>query len=117
MTTEKIHLYLAAYGRGDRAEEGGGAEGEHENIRIIEMPLAELAAMADRAELTDLKTLTLVLALRASPSGAVPARENGRIAYFARGLLTAIGAGRGCVDRLPPALTVGRACTFQGWMA
>ena len=64
LTTEKIHLYLAAYGRGDRAEEGGGAEGEHENIRIIEMPLAELAAMADRAELTDLKTLTLVLALR-----------------------------------------------------
>ena len=29
------------------------------------MPLAELARMADRAELTDLKTLTLVLALRA----------------------------------------------------
>jgi hypothetical protein len=47
------------------AEAGGGAEGEHENIRIVEMPLAELARMADRAELTDLKTLTLVLALRA----------------------------------------------------
>jgi len=28
------------------------------------MPLADLAGMADRAELTDLKTLTLVLALR-----------------------------------------------------
>lgn len=64
LTTEKIHLYLAAYDRADRAEAGGGAEGEHENIRIVEMPLADLAAMADRAELTDLKTLTLVLALR-----------------------------------------------------
>jgi nudix-type nucleoside diphosphatase (YffH/AdpP family) len=65
LTTEKIHLYLASYGRADRAEAGGGAEGEHENIRVVEMPLAELAAMADRAALTDLKTLTLVLALRA----------------------------------------------------
>jgi nudix-type nucleoside diphosphatase (YffH/AdpP family) len=65
LTTEKLHLYLAPYGRADRAEAGGGAEGEHENIRIVEMPLAELARMADRAELTDLKTLTLVLALRA----------------------------------------------------
>jgi nudix-type nucleoside diphosphatase (YffH/AdpP family) len=64
LTTEKIHLYLAAYGRADRAETGGGAEGEHENIRVVEMPLAELAAMADRAAITDLKTLTLVLALR-----------------------------------------------------
>ncbi|WCS25950.1 NUDIX hydrolase [Methylobacterium sp. NMS14P] len=65
LTTEKIHLYLAPYGRADRAEAGGGAEGEHENIRVVEMPLAELAARADRAEITDLKTLTLVLALRA----------------------------------------------------
>ncbi len=29
------------------------------------MPLAELAARADRAEITDLKTLALILALRA----------------------------------------------------
>jgi nudix-type nucleoside diphosphatase (YffH/AdpP family) len=65
LTTEKIHLYLAPYGRADRAQDGGGAEGEHENIRVVEMPLADLAALADRAELTDLKTLTLVLALRA----------------------------------------------------
>ena len=73
LTTEKIHLYLAAYGRGDRAEAGGGAEGEHENIRIIEMPLADLAAMADRAEITDLKTLTLVLALRVRRPELFPA--------------------------------------------
>lgn len=65
LTTEKIHLYLAPYGRADRAEAGGGAAGEHENIRVVEMPLAALAALADRAEITDLKTLTLVLALRA----------------------------------------------------
>ncbi|MGU3668711.1 NUDIX domain-containing protein [Methylobacterium sp. A49B] len=65
LTTEKIHLYLAPYGAADRAEAGGGAEGEHENIWVVEMPLAELAGMADRAAISDLKTLTLVLALRA----------------------------------------------------
>ena len=65
LTTEKIHLYLAPYGRSDRAEAGGGAAGEHENIRVVEMPLAELAGLADRAEITDLKTLTLILTLRA----------------------------------------------------
>ncbi|SEH48783.1 nudix-type nucleoside diphosphatase, YffH/AdpP family [Methylobacterium sp. 275MFSha3.1] len=68
LTTEKIHLYLAPYGRADRAEAGGGAEGEHENIRVVEMPLSELAACADRAEITDLKTLALILALRARHS-------------------------------------------------
>lgn len=73
LTTEKLHLYLAAYGVADRVEEGGGAEGEHENIRIVEMPLADLAGLADRAELTDLKTLTLVLALRARHPELFPA--------------------------------------------
>ncbi|MCJ2053713.1 NUDIX domain-containing protein [Methylobacterium sp. J-070] len=64
LTTEKLHLYLAPYRRADRAADGGGAEGEHENIRVVEMALADLAGMAERAEIADLKTLTLVLALR-----------------------------------------------------
>lgn len=65
LTTEKLHLYLAPYRRADRAEAGGGVAGEHENIRVVEIPLAALASQADRAAITDLKTLTLVLALRA----------------------------------------------------
>lgn len=73
LSTEKIHLYLAAYGGPDQAGAGGGAEGEHENIRIVEMPLADLAAMVDRAEITDLKTLTLVLALRVRRPELFPA--------------------------------------------
>ena len=73
LTTETIHLYLAAYSPADRAGDGGGAEGEHENIRIVEMPLADLAAMVDRAEITDLKTLTLVLALRVRRPELFPA--------------------------------------------
>ena len=65
ISTERLHLFLAAYAATDRVDGGGGADGEHENIRVVEIPLAELARMADRCELTDLKTLTLVLALRA----------------------------------------------------
>jgi nudix-type nucleoside diphosphatase (YffH/AdpP family) len=65
ISTERIHLYLAPYARRDRVEAGGGADGEHENIRVVEMPLAELARLADAGELVDLKTLTLALALRA----------------------------------------------------
>jgi len=65
ISTEQIHLFLAPYSAADRAAKGGGTEGEHENIKVLELPLSALAAMADQRELTDLKTLTLVLALRA----------------------------------------------------
>jgi nudix-type nucleoside diphosphatase (YffH/AdpP family) len=64
ISTERMHLFLAPYGPGDRTGAGGGAAGEHENITISEMTLAALAAMADRGELTDLKTLALVQSLR-----------------------------------------------------
>jgi nudix-type nucleoside diphosphatase (YffH/AdpP family) len=64
ISTERMHLFLAPYGPGDRTGAGGGAAGEHESITISEMTLAALAAMADRGELTDLKTLALVQSLR-----------------------------------------------------
>jgi nudix-type nucleoside diphosphatase (YffH/AdpP family) len=65
ISTERIHLFLGAYSAADRVSRGGGAEGEHENIKVVEMSLSDLAGLADRCELADLKTLTLVLALRA----------------------------------------------------
>jgi nudix-type nucleoside diphosphatase (YffH/AdpP family) len=64
ISTERMHLFLAPYGPGDRTGAGGGAAGEHENITVSEMTLAALAAMADRGELTDLKTFALVQSLR-----------------------------------------------------
>ncbi|ACA15077.1 NUDIX hydrolase [Methylobacterium sp. 4-46] len=69
ISTERIHLFLAPYRQADRVGAGGGAPGEHESIRVVEMPLDALAALADRAELTDLKTLALTLALRARHPG------------------------------------------------
>jgi nudix-type nucleoside diphosphatase (YffH/AdpP family) len=64
LSTERMHLYLAPYTPGDRVEEGGGAHGEHENITVLELPLRELAAMADGGTLADMKTLVLVQTLR-----------------------------------------------------
>nr|WP_314432857.1 NUDIX hydrolase [uncultured Brevundimonas sp.] len=64
VSTERISLYLGQYGQADRVAEGGGLASEHENIEVVELPLAELARLADAGELADLKTLTLTLHLR-----------------------------------------------------
>lgn len=64
VSTERMSLYLAAYCEADRVEKGGGLAVENEVITVIEMPLAEVARMADGGELTDMKTLALVQTLR-----------------------------------------------------
>jgi nudix-type nucleoside diphosphatase (YffH/AdpP family) len=64
LSTERMHLYLATYGEADRVGTGGGLDEEHENITVEEVPLAVLAGMADRGEIDDLKTFTLVQTLR-----------------------------------------------------
>ena len=64
VSTERMHLFLAPYAAEDRTGEGGGLAHEHENIAVVEAPLAELAALADRNALDDMKTLCLVQTLR-----------------------------------------------------
>ena len=64
VSTEKIHLYLAEYAGEDRVAAGGGLDEEMEEIEVVEIPLADLAAMADHGELTDLKTYALLQSLR-----------------------------------------------------
>ena len=64
VSTERIALFLARYSRSDRIAEGGGLAEEHENIKVVEMPLAELWAMVEAGAMRDLKTLALVLALK-----------------------------------------------------
>ncbi len=64
VSTERVSLFLAAYGASDRRGAGGGLAAEDEHIEVVELPLAELAARADRGELDDLKTLALVQTLR-----------------------------------------------------
>jgi nudix-type nucleoside diphosphatase (YffH/AdpP family) len=64
ISTEQMDLYLAAYSEADRVGLGGGVEDEHEGITVIELPLAELAAMADACQIIDMKTLAVVQTLR-----------------------------------------------------
>ena len=64
ISTERMSLYLAAYGGADRVSPGGGAEGEHENITVLEVPLADLGAQLDAAQVGDMKLLALLQALR-----------------------------------------------------
>lgn len=64
VSTERMHLFLAAYGPGDRIGEGGGLVEENEDIEVVEIPLQELWRKVDEGEIADLKTLALVQALR-----------------------------------------------------
>ena len=61
---ERSHLFLAAYGLSDRTGVGGGLASEHEGVEATEQTLAALWTAAQEGELQDLKTLTLLLALR-----------------------------------------------------
>jgi nudix-type nucleoside diphosphatase (YffH/AdpP family) len=65
VSAERVALYLAPHETADRIAPGGGLAEEHENISVIERPLALLAEQAQAGLIVDLKLLTLVLALRA----------------------------------------------------
>lgn len=56
--TERIHLFVAAYGA--RAGKGGGLEDEGEDIEVLELPLTEALAMIERGEIVDAKTILLL---------------------------------------------------------
>jgi nudix-type nucleoside diphosphatase (YffH/AdpP family) len=62
LSTERMDLFLGEYSEADRVNAGGGIEGE--GIQVFEMPLAEIAAMADAGTLSDMKTLVLLQTLR-----------------------------------------------------
>jgi hypothetical protein len=44
----------------DLVEAGGGAAGEHEDIRLVEYSKSEIDAALDRREIVDAKTLVAV---------------------------------------------------------
>lgn len=64
ISTERIHLFLCCYTAADRVGEGGGVASETESITVVELPLAELARLADAGQLVDMKTLVLLQTLR-----------------------------------------------------
>lgn len=64
LSTERAWMYLAPYDDADRVTAGGGLAEEHEEIEVLEWPLAELATMADAGTLNEIKLLLLVQTLR-----------------------------------------------------
>lgn len=64
ISTERMDYYLAAFSQGDRIGTGGGVAAENEDITVEEHLLADLWSSARRGQLSDLKTLTLVFALK-----------------------------------------------------
>lgn len=62
--TERIGLYLGEIDPAAPRGKGGGLAAENEEIEVVEMPLAELAALADAGGVHDLKTFCLLEALR-----------------------------------------------------
>ncbi|HUO13168.1 MAG TPA: NUDIX domain-containing protein [Caulobacteraceae bacterium] len=64
VVAEFTHLFLAPYTSRDRVGKGGGVDSEHEGVRPEEVELSRLGLLQTSGGLADLKTLTLVLALR-----------------------------------------------------
>jgi len=64
VSSERIDLFLAAYGAQDRVAAGGGVEGENEHIAVEEVPLGLLWTWVEQRKIEDLKSLALILALR-----------------------------------------------------
>jgi nudix-type nucleoside diphosphatase (YffH/AdpP family) len=63
VSAERISLFLAAASFAGRGL-GGGKAGEHEDITVLETPLAELAAMLDDGRVADMKLIALGQTLR-----------------------------------------------------
>ena len=59
-TAEKLHLFTAEYGPGERSGAGGGLREEGGEIEVLEMPLAAAWAMVGRGEIVDAKTVLLL---------------------------------------------------------
>jgi nudix-type nucleoside diphosphatase (YffH/AdpP family) len=64
VSAQHVTLFLAPWSVDDRVAAGGGAEGEHERIEVLQRPLADLARDADAGAIGDLCLYSLVMALR-----------------------------------------------------
>ena len=58
--TEILYFFIAEYSADMKVNEGGGLAHEHENIEVLEMPIAEAMDMIDNGEIMDAKTIMLL---------------------------------------------------------
>jgi nudix-type nucleoside diphosphatase (YffH/AdpP family) len=58
--TERLVFFVAVYDASDRISDGGGHEGEGEDIEVLEMTLDDALARVERHEIVDAKTVMLL---------------------------------------------------------
>jgi len=58
--TEKLYFFIAEYSSEMKINEGGGVDGEEENIEVLELPIDEAMRMLDNGEIKDAKTIMLL---------------------------------------------------------
>jgi nudix-type nucleoside diphosphatase (YffH/AdpP family) len=58
--TEKLHFFVAGYDASSKVSDGGGLEGEGEDIEVLEVAFDDALAMVGRGEIVDAKTIMLL---------------------------------------------------------
>ncbi|WP_047415845.1 GDP-mannose pyrophosphatase NudK [Cellulophaga sp. Hel_I_12] len=58
--TEIVYFFIAEYKDSMKVSEGGGAEGEQEEIEVLELKIDEAAKMIENGEIKDGKTIMLL---------------------------------------------------------
>lgn len=58
--TERLHVFTAPYTPEMRVSDGGGKDGEGEEIEVLELALSKALEMIDRGEICDAKTIILL---------------------------------------------------------
>ncbi len=71
-SSERIHIYYVPIGENAKTSEGGGVTSEGEDIRTIQMPVAEAMKKMQACEIVDAKTLIALQWLQSNPDLASP---------------------------------------------
>ena len=58
--TEILYFFIAEYSKTMKVHEGGGAEGEEENIQVLEISFNQAMKMVENGEIKDAKTIMLL---------------------------------------------------------
>nr|PZN51379.1 MAG: GDP-mannose pyrophosphatase NudK [Bacteroidota bacterium] len=62
--SEILYFFIAEYDPSMKVSEGGGAEGEEENIEVLELPFDKAFSMIGTGEIRDAKTIMLLQYVR-----------------------------------------------------
>jgi nudix-type nucleoside diphosphatase (YffH/AdpP family) len=62
--TEILHLFIAAYSRSMKVNDGGGVDHEEENIEVLELNIDEALKMIETGAIRDAKTIMLLQYVR-----------------------------------------------------